>query len=161
MFANELTNRISDFLTSIGIGVHPATLDEATFLPGIAVRGGELQVDESRLLYPGDLLHEAGHLALLPGGERMLATDEIAHENPAVVEVGAMAWSYAASKYLGIDAREVFHEGGYRGHSRALLRSYELGVYLGAEVLVRFGLTSSLGESVEHRYPRMRRWVRA
>jgi hypothetical protein len=160
MFNNEMTNRISDFLTSIGIGIHPATLAAQSFLPGITVRGGALHVDESRLLYPGDLLHEAGHLALMSAEERAQATDEVDHDNPAVVEVGAIAWSYAALTHLGMDAREVFHDAGYRGHAKALLLNFELGIYLGVDVLVRFGLTSSSTDGLQPRYPQMQKWVR-
>jgi hypothetical protein len=160
MFENELATKIAAFLTSIGIGVHTESITEATFLPGIAVRGGELYVDETRLPYPGDLLHEAGHLALLSGEERAMATDEIGHDDPEVSESAVIAWSYAAALHLGIDASVVFHEGGYRGQSAGLLRNFELGVYLGVKTLTRLGLTLSDVDTTGPRYPQMRRWVR-
>jgi hypothetical protein len=160
MFENELAAKIAEFLSSIGIGVHAEPLRCDTFLPGIAVRQGELHVDESLLAYPGDLLHEGGHLALLPASERASASDEVAHENPQVLETAAIAWSYAAAAHLGIDAREVFHDGGYRGQSAALLRSFELGVYLGVGELARLGLTGTGADTDGPRYPRMRRWLR-
>jgi hypothetical protein len=160
MFENELVAKIADFLTSIGLGVHAEPLVGATFLPGIAVRSGELYVDETRLLYPGDLLHEAGHLAVLSGAERASASDEIAHEDPEALEVGAIAWSYAAAVHLGIDASEVFHEGGYRGQAGALLGTFGMGVYPGVGTLARLGLTGSGMDTTGPRYPQMRRWVR-
>ena len=45
-------------------------LPDACFLPGVRVDRGRLLVDEARLLYPGDLLHEAGHVAIMPAAER-------------------------------------------------------------------------------------------
>jgi hypothetical protein len=160
MFENDLVVKIAGFLTSIGIGVHAEPVASETFLPGIAVRHGELYVDETRLAYPGDLLHEAGHLAVLSGTERATASDEIVHDDPEVLETAAIAWSYAASMHLGIDASAVFHEGGYRGQSDALLRTFELGVYPGLAMLIRLGMTESGADAAGPRYPRMRRWVR-
>ena len=33
-------------------------------LPGLAIEHGAILVDEQRLSHPGDILHEAGHLAV-------------------------------------------------------------------------------------------------
>jgi hypothetical protein len=77
-FRNDLTNRIAGFLDEIGIEVVPLKLaDERTFLPGIKVSCGALHVDEEKLKYPGDLLHEARHLAVAPGDRRSSLNDEI------------------------------------------------------------------------------------
>jgi len=65
-FQNELTGKIAKFLNEIGIRTIPAKLDRQTFLPGILIREGQLLVDEEKLAFPGDLLHEAGHLAVAP-----------------------------------------------------------------------------------------------
>jgi hypothetical protein len=70
MFRDTVTNRIADFLNEIGIGVEPVRLNAEGFLPGILVKGGRLLVGEAELSYPGDLLHEAGHLAVAPGDVR-------------------------------------------------------------------------------------------
>jgi hypothetical protein len=70
MFANPLTERLADFVRGIGIDVRPAQLPGPTFLPGIDVRDGILLIEEQRLAYPGDVLHEAGHLAVTDPAER-------------------------------------------------------------------------------------------
>ena len=57
--------RIVDFITQIGLDVRTEAIQEETVLPGIAVHHGILVVDYERWLYPGDLLHEAGHLAVM------------------------------------------------------------------------------------------------
>jgi hypothetical protein len=56
--------RIRAFLSGIGIEVVAEPLQGETFLPGMTVHGGAIVVDPDRLEHPGDLLHEAGHIAV-------------------------------------------------------------------------------------------------
>jgi len=60
---HPIAKRICTFLVSIGLPVRTGAVPGPSFLPGIAIEHGVLVFDEDRLLYPGDLLHEAGHLA--------------------------------------------------------------------------------------------------
>jgi hypothetical protein len=60
-----VTARIVDFLTSIGLDVRTETIQDRTFVPGIVIHHGVLVIDPPQLTYPGDLLHEAGHLAFM------------------------------------------------------------------------------------------------
>ena|SRR5215469_13278743 len=69
-FLNPLTNQIAAFLNEIGLAVRSGAFPEPTFLPNIHVEHGVLLVDDGRLFYPGDLLHEAGHLAVTPSALR-------------------------------------------------------------------------------------------
>jgi hypothetical protein len=149
--SDEPVERIAGFLREIGIPVTEADLPES-FLPGIAVEHGGLIVDRARLRYPGDLLHEAGHLAVAPPEVRGGLAGDI-DELPDL-EWAAIPWSYAAALAIGIDPALVFHEGGYRGHSPGLLRNFELGVPIGLHLLVEAGMTTA------DDYPRMRRWLR-
>jgi hypothetical protein len=163
-FANPLIARIVDFLKQIGIEVLPASFAEATFLPGIMVTNGRLLVDESKLQFPGDLLHEAGHLAIAPGNVRRTLSGEVdlPQENMDI-EAQAMAWSYAALTHMQLDPEVVFHEGGYKGRPGALRESFRLGVYIGASGLEQAGMTatskaaSDLGVAP---YPHMLKWLR-
>lgn len=165
MFRNDLTNRLVDFLTAIGIEVVPARLDGECFLPGIRVEGGRLLVDETRLAYPGDLLHEAGHLAVAPGHLRPGLSGEviIPGVDMEAVESQATAWAYAAITHLSLEPQILFHQGGYKGKSTALLFTYGLGAYLGASGLEEAGMTAS-GESARQLgvapYPHMLKWLR-
>ncbi|HEX8747929.1 MAG TPA: hypothetical protein VF717_12075 [Pyrinomonadaceae bacterium] len=165
MFRDAVTCSIAEFLISIGIEVLPAELTVETFLPGILVEGGRLLVDESRLIYPGDLLHEAGHLAVADGQLRKSLCGEviIPGANMNAVEVLATAWAYAAVRHLGIDPKILFHEGGYMGKSEGLLFTYGVGVYPGASGLQALGLTA-MGEEARRRgvspYPHMLKWLR-
>ncbi len=165
-FQNELTRRIAAFLDGIGIEVFSIKLNEPTFLPGVTVQNGKLLVDEEKLNFPGDLLHEAGHLAVAPAELRSQLNDEVALPDafPEVLEAGAIAWSYAACVYLEIDPKIVFHSQGYGGRSESLLFNFSIGVFPGVSQLEDSGLVCRphvaevLG--VEP-YPNMLKWLRS
>lgn len=166
MFRNPLTGRIAEFLTSVGIEVVPARLEEGEcLLPGIRVEGGRLLVDEAGLTYPGDLLHEAGHLAVAPGDVRPGLSGEVVIPGADMdaSEVHATAWAYAAVVHLGLDPKILFHGGGYRGKSEGLLFTYGVGVYPGAYGLQQFGMTATGAAAREMGvapYPNMLKWIR-
>ncbi len=69
-FTDTLTDTLVAFLRSIGLVVRTCRVLEQTFVPGIWIDHGALVVDEARLRFPGDLLHEAGHLAVAPPERR-------------------------------------------------------------------------------------------
>jgi len=161
----EIIERIVDFLIEIGIDVEDSLLPVQTFLPGIYIENGRMLIDRLRLLFPGDLLHEAGHLAVIPSDIRATLTGEMVLSGTPMetIEAQAMAWSYAAVRHLGLDPRAVFHPAGYKGRSAALLQGFELGVYIGLQDLenaeLTFTPTTAFRNNCEG-YPRMIRWVR-
>lgn len=151
------TARIVEFLRGIGISVQEADLGDAEpFLPGIALRQGVLVFDPERLTWPGDLLHEAAHIAIAPPEARGQMGDDVAAPglDMDAIEKAAVPWSYAAALHIGIDPALVFHAGGYRGKSEGLLRTFGFGVYPGVNLLVDAGMTTAQD------YPRMRHWLR-
>jgi hypothetical protein len=165
MFQSALTSKIAGFLNGIGIAVVPRRLDGDSFLPGIEVENGKLFVDEMKLVYPGDLLHEAGHLAVAPSGVRHTLSGDI--EIPGAdmdeVEVMATAWAYAALVHLDLEPQVLFHAGGYGGHSDGLIRTFAMGVYPGAHKLQEFGMAATreaASQSNGAPFPRMVKWVR-
>lgn len=141
-----------EFLRSIGLQVEAGQIEGETFLPGLELRGGVLVYDESKLLYPGDLLHEAGHLAVMSREERAAASANVGVDGGA--EMTAIAWSYAAALHLGIDPAVVFHPDGYKGASSSILENFQSGHYFGVPLLIYYGLTTAT------EYPTMRRWLR-
>jgi hypothetical protein len=160
-FANPLTATIVEFLTEIGLPVRAGRIGEETFLPGIKIEGGGLVADEAKLTYPGDLLHEAGHLAVVPSARR--STLHLHAGQSAGEEMMAIAWSYAAAVHLGLDPAVVFHEGGYRGGSQALLDNFRAGRYFGVPTLQWIGLTAEPRRARElgvPPYPYMIQWLR-
>lgn len=165
MFESALVNRIADFLRAIGIEVVASPLEGDCFLPGIRVENGRLLVDEARLTYPGDLLHEAGHLAIAPRAVRASLSGEviIPGADMYAVEIQVTAWAFAAVIHLGLRPEILFHEGGYQGRSQGLLFTFGAGVYPGLNGLQELGMTAAndlarqLGVAP---YPHMLKWVR-
>lgn len=60
---NDEVKKVLFFLNEIGIEIIEKEL-EATFLPGLDLGPNCIYIDYSKLLYPGDILHEAGHIAV-------------------------------------------------------------------------------------------------
>src|SRR3954447_5819744 len=135
----EVTAAIVDFLRSLGLEVRTGAVDKTSFLPAITVNDGAIVFDPARLTYPGDLLHEAGHLAVKPPSERAVATADLAGD-PAE-EMMAIAWSYAAALEIGLPPEVVFHPEGYRGGSQSLLENFAEGRFLAVPMLEWVGMT--------------------
>lgn len=159
-FEDETAARIAEFLESIGLEVRAGPVAAKTILPGIEIQNGAIVAEEARLLYPGDLLHEAGHLAVLSGEQRRTQGAEAGDDLGA--EIGAMCWSYAAAVHLGLDPAVVFHGNGYRGASESLIEHFRDGV-AGVPLLEWMGMTAGekrARESGVAPYPHMLRWLR-
>lgn len=157
----QLCTQIVGFLREIGLAVEERALDQETFLPGLLLDHGRLHFDPARLEYPGDLLHEAGHLAVIPRELWPQLEDE--GFDIAPYETMAIPWSYAAALAVGIDPAVVFHDGGYRGKSEGLLRTFGYGVYPGAHLLEAAGMCASPSRAQEigvPPYPHMTHWLR-
>jgi hypothetical protein len=157
---SPLVATIVAFLDRIGIPVTIEPVAEGSFLPGVTVRYGTLIFDPANLPHPGDLLHEAGHIALTDPEVRgkIAEVSESGGE-----EMGAIAWSYAAALELGIDPAVVFHEEGYQGGSENILRNFGAGQYFGVSLLDYYGMTAEAkwaeAKGIEP-YPKMARWLR-
>ena len=128
MFSDPLTQRLADFVCSIGIEVRPAVLDRQTTFPGLEINRGSVLVDEERLIHPGNILHEAGHIAVHPPERRP----------PPVFlprraeELSALAWSYAAVRVLNLKPELIFYPGSYQGWAPSLLENFAEGRYSGS-----------------------------
>jgi hypothetical protein len=158
--SDPVTSTILAFLADIGLPVQHRAVTGPTAVPGITIDHGTLVVDPDTRSFPGDLLHEAGHVALLPPSVRAGATGRL--EVGGGYEVGAICWSVAAAWHLGLELDVVFHEEGYRGESDRLALTYRSGIALGAPMLEWAGLTWVSGREPagEQPFPAMRRWVR-
>lgn len=156
MDTSEILSTIVDFLRGVGISVQTATLAEDGFLPAIEVSGGRLRYDPDRLQWPGDLLHEAGHIAVIDPAIRATVS-EFASDGGD--EMAAIAWSYAAALAIGIDPQIVFHDHGYRGEGRSIAENFAQGRYFGVPMLQYYGLARFSHDEGEH-YPAMIKWLR-
>jgi hypothetical protein len=156
----EILSRILAFLREIGLEVREEPLSEPTVLPGVTVARGGLVFDRARLAHPGDLLHEAGHLAVLPADER--ATRDGALDDGGGAEMAAIAWSFAAAVFLRLPGEVVFHPEGYKGGSTALLKAFKDVCGVGVPVLEWRGLTDFQrpgSQASPTRFPAMKRWL--
>lgn len=159
-FSDPIVAQIAVFLEGIGIPVVAEPLQAGTLLPGATVRRGALVFDPDTLPYPGDLLHEAGHIAVTDPAVRA-TLDEIP-SNPGE-EMAAMAWSYAAALAAEIDPAIVFHEHGYKGGGASLLDGFRSGRGPGVPMLAWYGLTRDPAGTVQSNlpdFPAMARWLR-
>lgn len=161
MLNKEYYETIIAFLQTVGIPVHEQPLTETCFLPGIFLNRGTLLVDPNQLAYAGDLLHEAGHIAVMaPSARRERVGDAGADQGE---EIAAHAWSYAAAVHCDIPPEIVFHEHGYQGSGSTMAGWYADGHWPGVPILAWVGLTGMpehAGEMGKPKFPLMKAWVR-
>ena len=158
MFADPLTERLAAFVRGIGIDVRAAALPDKTFLPGLEIRHGAILADAARLTHPGDILHEAGHLAVADAAER----DAPTLSPSAGDELTTIAWSYAALRYLDIDPAVVFHLD-FKGGGASIIENFNAGRYFGVPLLQLYGMSFEPRRAAEKGvppYPHMLRWLR-
>lgn len=159
MFADPLTERLAAFVRGIGLAVHTTALPAETLLPGVDIRDGAVVVDEARLAHPGDILHEAGHLAVTAPEERSAPRLSPSDGD----EMASIAWSYAALRYLDLDPAVVFHPDGYKGGSAAIIECFQSGLYFGVPLLQAYGMSYEPRHAAKKGlapFPHMLRWVR-
>lgn len=161
----EYMDRTLAFLGEVGIGWRYEEVPRDTFLPGLEVVAGVIVIDREQLRHPGDILHEAGHIALIPLEKRSLFSGNVADSLPehGGDEVAVILWSYAASLHLGLPLEFVLHDSGYHDDADWLRAEFESGNYIGLPLLVWMGLCEDPKKArIEGRlgFPRMGRWVR-
>jgi len=152
------------FLNEIGIETIYKKLDKYCFLPGLSIRNGAIIIDKGGLKYPGDLLHEAGHIAVVPAAERytLTAASIEKRENREAEEMMAIAWSYAACIHLDIDPYFVFHDVGYKGGGSCIADNFNNKNYFGLPMLQWKGMAADEKKAADLQvkpYPFMLKWV--
>jgi hypothetical protein len=157
---DEVVARIAAFLTEIGIEVRASAISEGTVLPGIQLNRGTVVIDSTKLLHPGDVLHEAGHVAVTPADQRAELQGNVG-QGPGE-EMAAIAWSYAAAIHLGLEPAVVFHADGYRGGSGSLLETFAERRYIGLPMLQWLGMAfdeKTARAKGAAAYPAMAKWL--
>lgn len=149
-------DQMLEFLAGIGLPVRETAFEKTGFLPGLLIENGELLLDRTRLLYPGDVLHEAGHIAVTVAAERPLLGANVTENHPEKEgeELAVLLWTYAACQALAIPPAVVFHPAGYKDQSEWLIENFESGQYMGLPLLVWMDMTTTEG------FPQMTRWLR-
>jgi hypothetical protein len=150
---------ILSFLDEIGIKTRMEKIESQTFVPGLIIENGVLIIDKEKMFYPGDLLHEAGHIAVVPEAERS-ALNEVKGDGQ---EIAAIIWSVAAAKKIDVPFEILFHPDGYKGQSDWLIETFENGTYIGLPLLEWMGFTAGEKKAAElgvPAFPHMLRWLR-
>lgn len=143
--------RICAFLESIGISVAVQPITASTLLTGMTVTNGGIVVDREQPCWSGDLLHEAGHIAVTPAEHRTKLSQV---SNDSGEEMAAIAWSVAAAKSCSVPLDILFHAEGYKGGSESMIEAFSNGNGFGTPLLAWYGMTS------EASFPEMTRWLR-
>ncbi len=143
------------FIQEIGIGVFEKEIDENTFLPGLKIQNGSLFFDKAKLLYPGDMLHEAGHIAVTTKSERETLANNVILDKPEKNgdELAVILWTYAACIKMNLPPEIVFHKTGYKGDSEWLLENFKNETFIGLPLLKWMGMTTD-------EFPIMVKWLR-
>lgn len=164
--ANKTLTTIIDFISAIGIPVKYETGLEGVFLPGLRIENGAIIIDRQNNFYPGDLLHEAGHIATVPAADRATLCNENigTRKDFAAEEMMSIAWSYAACCHLQLDPFVVFHENGYKNGGAQIAEGFMKGQYFGVSMLQWVGFThdpqnKQLPENAVI-FPEMIKWLR-
>ncbi|AXK43857.1 hypothetical protein [Erythrobacter aureus] len=168
----------AEFLRSIGLDVveQPGA---AGFLQGTAIKQGKLLYDPMKA-EASDLLHEAGHLAVLPTRYRSWADDNIlqvqldmmeevekqstnddfdpdAPEIRAVMQAGeceATAWAFAAGLACGLPDETIIQDHEYDREGASVRAGLKANCYLGINGLVHGGMCENV-----RAYPTLTRWL--
>lgn len=172
------------FLERIGITVK-IDLDANGFLPGVRIKGRTILVREASDKLAGDVLHEAGHIAVMPS----LLVDKLEgnSESPEIIqaisawfddhpdsmnypespvgramlqcgETEATAWSYAAAHAAGVDTLTPFRKG-FDGQGHFIRLQFSLGRHLGIHGLAASGMTDLPMRGGDYAFPKMKRWL--
>ncbi len=157
---DQFLQRIYIFLDSLPICYTLTPMTTETFLPGIKIQHGTLLIDTKKLVSPGDILHEAGHIAVSLPEDRRCLSNNITTNNKSKngEEMAVMLWSYAAALHIGIQPEVVFHKEGYKGEHIWILEKYRQQTFMGLPLLQWMGLTYMDRE--QSNFPKMKKWLR-
>ena len=157
----DVAARCLAFLAQVGIAVGPLSDPrQAQLLGGLAILGGRLLIDPATPVWPGDLLHEGGHIAVCDPALRPTLGPIAADGGD---EMAAIAWSFAAAWACGVTLDQLFHDDGYSGDAATLRENFGAGRYFGVPLLACWGMTRdpqgrAAGDGPV--FPAMRRWLR-
>ncbi|GEK11613.1 hypothetical protein HUZ36_18855 [Pseudoalteromonas sp. McH1-7] len=161
---HEHTQRICDFLSEINLPYKLHSVEADTFLPGLKTVMGTLYIDTDKLMYPGDILHESGHIAVCEPIYRKQLHEDVyknglknGREKQAMhaEEMAAIAWSVAAIQHIGLPIEVVLHQDGYKGASSNLIDAFKSGGGLGYPLLDAWEMTCPKAG-----FPKMKIWIR-
>ncbi len=166
-----MKQKLLTFLRSNGITVHEVkNLPEAGFLESILLKDGGMYITPEAKI--SSILHEAGHLAIIPAQFRHLASGDLrglqqmfdaldnepldSHLMRAALQCGdteATAWAYAAGVHLGIPEKLIIQDDEYSGTGNEIRAMVAIGCYFGVHGLQHAGMC------LKREWPRLIRWT--
>jgi hypothetical protein len=156
---NPPLHLILDFFREIHLPFRVTDLPDGTFMPGMEISGGTLLIDPEKLQHPGDLLHEAGHIAVTPAKQRShMSGDMKKAGHKGGDEMATIAWSWAALRYIGLAPEVLFHPRGYKGGSQSLIDAFANNQGFGYPLLCAWAMCEQ--PSHKEGYPKMKCWLR-
>ena len=129
-------------------------------LGSMTVRDGKIIVDPAIPTRLGDLLHDAGHLAMT---EPALRPDLQRVSDDPAEEMGAIAWSVSAAIEIGMPLETVFHKAGYKGGAQNYIDGFRTDPSIGVPYLAWLAMTAQPRRAAEWgipAFPVMQRWLR-
>ena len=135
-------SQVFQFLDEIGIQYKIVNEVGESFLQGIRINKGVINIHPERIIAVGDILHEAGHIACIPGDKRVMVEDDIQSSigEEYAYELAVIMWTVAAAHHLDIPLNKIFHDQGYKGDSDWLIEEISSGNYIGLPLLQWLGL---------------------
>ena len=149
------------------------------FLDRVRIVDGQIYFDDDAAVE--DLLHEAGHVAVVPKPYRKFATDDLevvtrlmgkAMEDDlcqvdsrlmrAMMQSGeaeATAWAWAAGKHLGIPAELIISDGSYNGEGAAIRLQLQMRAYVGINGLWHAEMCARPHQKELPQYPALLHWT--
>ena len=173
--------RVLNHLREIGLEVC-ITPGATGFVPGVRIEHGTLRVDPA--CAPSSLLHEAGHLAIVPARFRGRMSDNLAAGMKSMFDelsrMGldpdhpleraarqcsdpeATAWAWAAGVAIGLPPEEIIRDAEYDGAGAEIRAMLQASQYYGINGLSHAGMCKrGFMVAQEQRYPKMQHWLQA
>lgn len=170
MYHPEALEPIVAFLRGIDMSIEYGEGAHNGFLPGVNIHAGVIHVDPETLMGPGDLLHEAGHMIVVPrrywprlGRDLQVDIEALLEKetgpdglpDPVLTmaarqgEFMSQAWSYAVVLHLGLPPECLFFPGSYKFHqyegTHPMQAWLERGTHNGLVPLAQAGMTGFSG----------------
>lgn len=163
--------RVIDFIEGIGIKVIITDNLNNPFIDDVQIVNGDIHIKQTTQV--SNILHEAGHLAIIPANLRNLANGDLdecfesifkltSHLDPehpiqrALIQCSdteATAWAWALGKNLGIPEELIIRDEDYEGEGGSIRLMLKSKCYFGINGLAASGMTSI------NDFPKMKVWT--
>ena len=167
------------FLQTIGIPARLVENVDGGFTPNVRISKGCLVVGWRA--HVSNVLHEAGHMAVLPAHFRPWMTGNLQQGHRRMMNfVGAMdldpdsplmravlqssdpevtAWAWAAGSHLGLAPSEIVRDADYGGEGEQIRACLTTGYYVGIHGLAHAGFCSVRTGGRLQPYPLLQHWL--